>query len=116
MIRERFNKPLRPSGPVGPRQGPLNPLACSSDSGNVSSVLLTAVVAAAVLVLVVALRKDETVRMLVTDGQGRSGSVEAALAAGRKIEAIKLYRERHGVGLREAKEAVEALQRSVPVS
>ena len=28
---------------------------------------------------------------------------------GKKIEAIKLYRERHGVGLKEAKDAVEAL-------
>lgn len=28
---------------------------------------------------------------------------------GRKIEAVKLYRERHGVGLKEAKDAVEAL-------
>jgi ribosomal protein L7/L12 len=31
------------------------------------------------------------------------------LAAGRKIEAVKVYRERTGAGLREAKEAVEAL-------
>ncbi len=29
--------------------------------------------------------------------------------SGRKIEAVKLYRERHGVGLKEAKDAVEAL-------
>ncbi|HEV7129078.1 MAG TPA: hypothetical protein VGN32_16730 [Ktedonobacterales bacterium] len=29
--------------------------------------------------------------------------------SGHKIEAIKLYHERHGVGLREAKEAVEAI-------
>ncbi len=29
--------------------------------------------------------------------------------AGKKIEAIKLYRESHGVGLKEAKDAVEAL-------
>jgi ribosomal protein L7/L12 len=31
------------------------------------------------------------------------------LEAGRKIEAIKVYRERTGVGLKEAKDAVEAL-------
>ena len=31
------------------------------------------------------------------------------LKQGRKIEAIKVYRERTGVGLREAKEAVERL-------
>ncbi|MEZ5501010.1 MAG: ribosomal protein L7/L12 [Steroidobacteraceae bacterium] len=31
-----------------------------------------------------------------------------ALRKGRKIEAIKLLRERHGVGLKEAKDMVEA--------
>jgi ribosomal protein L7/L12 len=36
--------------------------------------------------------------------------VRAALQQGNKIEAIKLYREATGVGLKEAKEAVEALQ------
>ncbi|MCP5397265.1 MAG: ribosomal protein L7/L12 [Sphingomonadaceae bacterium] len=34
--------------------------------------------------------------------------VQAALAAGRKIEAIKLVREKTGLGLKEAKELVEA--------
>jgi ribosomal protein L7/L12 len=33
------------------------------------------------------------------------------LDQGQKIEAIKLYRERTGVGLKEAKDAVEAIQR-----
>lgn len=37
--------------------------------------------------------------------------LEALLAAGRKIEAIKLYREQTGAGLAEAKAAVEALER-----
>lgn len=35
--------------------------------------------------------------------------VREALGGGRKIEAIKTYREVHGVGLKEAKEAVERL-------
>lgn len=35
--------------------------------------------------------------------------VLSALAAGQKILAIKLYREKTGVGLKEAKEAVERL-------
>lgn len=34
--------------------------------------------------------------------------IAAAIRAGRKIEAIKLYRETHGVGLKEAKDAVDA--------
>jgi len=35
------------------------------------------------------------------------------LFAGRKIEAIKLYREMTGLGLKEAKEAVEGLESSL---
>lgn len=37
--------------------------------------------------------------------------VNEALAAGNKIEAIKLYREATRVGLKEAKDAVEAVER-----
>lgn len=33
------------------------------------------------------------------------------LRQGQKIEAIKLYRERTGLGLKEAKDAVEAIER-----
>jgi ribosomal protein L7/L12 len=40
-----------------------------------------------------------------------SGPVHDLLNAGRKIEAIKRYRELTGVGLKEAKDAVEALER-----
>ena len=36
--------------------------------------------------------------------------VQTLIAQGRKINAIKLYREQTGVGLREAKEAVDALE------
>jgi ribosomal protein L7/L12 len=42
---------------------------------------------------------------------GSEGSIEALIASGRKIEAIKAYRAEHGVGLKQAKEAVEALAR-----
>jgi len=37
--------------------------------------------------------------------------IRSLLADGRKIEAVKLYREQTGAGLAEAKEAVEALER-----
>src|SRR5262249_8164691 len=37
--------------------------------------------------------------------------LSALLDEGQKIEAIKVYRERTGVGLKEAKDAVEAIQR-----
>lgn len=36
-------------------------------------------------------------------------AIEAELRAGRKIEAIKLYRQRDGSGLKEAKQAVESM-------
>jgi ribosomal protein L7/L12 len=40
--------------------------------------------------------------------------IRALLGEGQKIEAIKLYRQRTGVGLRQAKEAVEAIDRGEP--
>ncbi len=43
-------------------------------------------------------------------------SVHAAIASGSKIEAIKLTREATGLGLKEAKEAVEAAATGAPVS
>ncbi|HYN80491.1 MAG TPA: hypothetical protein VES88_03245 [Gemmatimonadaceae bacterium] len=36
--------------------------------------------------------------------------IEAAIRSGRKIDAIRLYRETYGTDLKSAKEAVEALQ------
>lgn len=42
-------------------------------------------------------------------GQETEGDVERLLRMGHKIEAIKVYRNLHGVGLKEAKEAVEQL-------
>jgi hypothetical protein len=39
------------------------------------------------------------------------GDVVALMAQGRKIQAIKVYRERTGVGLKQAKDAVEELAR-----
>lgn len=40
------------------------------------------------------------------------GEARALLAAGKKIQAIKLWRERTGLGLRDAKLAVEALAKT----
>jgi hypothetical protein len=40
-------------------------------------------------------------------------AIAEAIRAGRKIEAIKLYREAHGVGLKEAKDAVDAYEAAV---
>ena len=46
--------------------------------------------------------------------QGR-GPVQDLLQAGEKIEAIKRYRELTGVGLKEAKDAVDAFERGEPL-
>ena len=40
-----------------------------------------------------------------------SPSIQQALRRGNKIEAIKIYRERTGVGLAEAKEAIDRVER-----
>ena len=41
----------------------------------------------------------------------QAAEIDEALDRGRKIEAIKLYREWTGLGLKEAKEAIEAYER-----
>lgn len=45
-----------------------------------------------------------------------AGQLESLVYAGQKIEAIRLYREQVGCGLREAKEAVEAFERGETAS
>jgi len=42
-------------------------------------------------------------------GQGSDADVERLVALGRKIDAIKLYREIHGTGLKTAKDAVDEI-------
>lgn len=44
-----------------------------------------------------------------------SAEAISALEQGNKIEAIKIYKESTGVGLKEAKEAIEAYWESSPV-
>lgn len=39
--------------------------------------------------------------------------IEAEIRAGRKIEAIKLYRQRDGSGLKEARQAVDAMSAGI---
>ncbi len=42
-----------------------------------------------------------------------SAEIQALLQDGRKIEAIKLYRQQHGVGLADAKAAVDRLESQI---
>ncbi len=43
-------------------------------------------------------------------------SLSACILRGRKIEAIKLYREMTGLGLKESKDAIEELEQSLRTS
>ena len=53
--------------------------------------------------------KGETTQDFAGHEDDVEGRVRSLLAEGRKIEAIKVYREATGAGLKEAKDAVEAL-------
>ncbi|MEQ1851389.1 MAG: ribosomal protein L7/L12 [Chthoniobacteraceae bacterium] len=48
--------------------------------------------------------------------ENQAGRIHDALFRGEKIEAIKLYREQTGVGLAEAKQAVEQVERELRAS
>jgi len=52
---------------------------------------------------------------MIDGGAAPAGPEVALLRAGRKLEAIKLLRQRTGVGLKEAKEAVDALERQLGI-
>ncbi len=78
---------------------------------------LAVVVLVVVVGLIVVLAGKRGVEVVTlkppTPGQptlGADASPEQLLRAGRKIEAIKRYRELTGAGLKEAKDAVEALE------
>lgn len=47
-------------------------------------------------------------------GTDAGDEIAAALAQGHTLEAIRLYRQRTGVGLKQAKDAIEALQAGRP--
>ena len=67
----------------------------------------------------VAWRTREKVRRLQDegvypqDGAEKPADVDRLLLLGHKTEAIKVYRQLHGVGLKEAKHAVEARAREI---
>ena len=81
-----------------------------------STQVVIALVVGVLLAVVLLRRHGEVATGPAGGSSAQVTTVEAALAAGRKIEAIKLYRHEHGVGLREAKDAIEQLQRPGPAS
>jgi ribosomal protein L7/L12 len=52
---------------------------------------------------------------MLSDDTNFEDELRTLLAAGRKIEAIKVYRENTGVGLKQAKDTVEALEQGKPL-
>jgi hypothetical protein len=52
---------------------------------------------------------EEPAEEAATEPSVEDAELLGLLNAGKKVSAVKLYRERHGVGLKEAKDAVEAL-------
>lgn len=87
-------------------------------------VLLLGLAAVGVLVVVVSVlvlagRRGVEVVSLTPPPPGQLGpdaTPEQLVRAGRKIEAIKRYRELTGLGLRDAKEAIEAYEREGTLS
>jgi ribosomal protein L7/L12 len=76
----------------------------------------TVLVAAAVLLLIVVLiRSRSTPSNLDVDlNRATEADFRALLAAGRKIDAIKVYRRLHGVDLKTAKETVDQMVAELP--
>ena len=58
--------------------------------------------------------QDNGETMIPEKGKDLPAAVATALSQGQKIEAIKLLREAHGIGLKEAKDIVEDYIKSRP--
>ncbi|UCE85635.1 MAG: ribosomal protein L7/L12 [Deltaproteobacteria bacterium] len=75
---------------------------------------IVAIVLAAIVFRAVVKRRErgpELRRRTPLTSRATDAEIELLVAEGRKIEAIKAYRTRHGVGLEEAKDAVEEMAR-----
>lgn len=59
-----------------------------------------------------ALSGSANVRAFTDVGPALRSEIESAIVAGRKIEAIKLLREATGMGLKESRDAVEAMEQA----
>jgi ribosomal protein L7/L12 len=76
----------------------------------------TIIVAGALLVLALVLFRSRSNRAEIDAdfGPPTEQAFRALLAAGRKIDAIKVYRRLHGVDLKTAKEAVDRITAELP--
>ena len=73
------------------------------------SIIVVGLVVVGVLFLLTLGNKSSSDSIKTSSNYTEEG-VKNYLRAGRKIEAIKCYREMTGVGLKDAKEAVEAME------
>jgi ribosomal protein L7/L12 len=74
--------------------------------------IVVAVVAGALALSALNRRRTDDLRqtgLYPPPGQGSDADVERLVALGRKIDAIKLYREVHGTDLKSAKDAVDKI-------
>ncbi len=74
--------------------------------------IVVAVVAAALTLNAMSRRRTDDLRqagLYPPPGQGSDADVERLVALGRKIDAIKLYREIHRTALKTAKDAVDKM-------
>ena len=74
--------------------------------------IVVAVVVAALTLNALSRRRTDDLRQtgfLPPPGQGSDADVERLVALGRKIDAIKLYREIHGSDLKTAKDVVDRM-------
>ncbi len=74
--------------------------------------IVVAVAAAALALNAMNRRRTDDLRqtgLYPPPGQGSDADVERLVALGRKIDAIKLYREIHGTDLESAKDAVDKI-------
>ena len=75
-----------------------------------------------VVLISIVIRRNESKMQRMGDQSARppekresEAEIDRLLQMGRKIEAIKVYRALHNVGLKEAKEAVEKREREIGV-
>ncbi|MDP3937756.1 MAG: ribosomal protein L7/L12 [Deltaproteobacteria bacterium] len=81
-------------------------------------VIILILIGAGFVLVTLGRRKDEQLRnsgVYPREGQETGADVDRLILLGHKIEAIKVYRKLHGVGLKEAKEAVEKRQSEIGV-
>lgn len=80
-----------------------------------SAVVLAIGVLVLIVVVVLRARGEQTISMPRGAGMtAEPDTIESLVAAGRKIDAIKLVRQETGLGLKEAKDQIDELSRRLP--